>query len=461
MKKKNLWTIAFVVIIIIGIIGCGDKTEMIPSVFTVSFNANGAIGTAPSAQTVFAGSSITLPDGSGLFRTGYFFNGWNTNSTGIGTNYYAGSLYTVTGNITLYANWAFIPAVSGTYGYTGSSGVIYEYTFRSNGTYTFKQTAPGVSSVSTDGTYTVSGNIVYLSNGNYVTGSTVTIVGPNTIRDQSFEYTRWGDIEAPLLIEPEMVYVPGGSFQMGKELGTAGSDAYPVHTVTLSSFYIGKYPVTQAQYQAVIGTNPSHFSSSPASGEVQGNRPVEGVSWYDAIVFCNRLSIAEGLSPAYRISGSTNPSDWGTVPTSTNSTWMSAKIVSGSNGYRLPTEAQWELAAKGGNGTPGNYTYSGSNNVDEVAWYNGNSDSKTHEVGKKKPNGLGLYDMSGNVWDWYGSYTSGLQTGSWGGSGSDGVDRAVRGGNWYLDASIARSVSPTDGYPSDRSGFNGFRLVRP
>jgi hypothetical protein len=144
----------------------------------------------------------------------------------------------------------------------------------------------------------------------------------------------------PAAIGFEMVYVSGGSFQMGKELGTNGNgDCTPVHTVTLSGFYMGKYQVTQAQYQAVMGSNPSYFYSSPASGEVQGNRPVEWVSWYDAIVFCNKLSIAEGLTPAYRISGSTNPSDWGTVPTSSNSTWNAAVIVSGSTGYRLPTGA--------------------------------------------------------------------------------------------------------------------------
>jgi formylglycine-generating enzyme required for sulfatase activity len=213
-----------------------------------------------------------------------------------------------------------------------------------------------------------------------------------------------------------------------------------------------------------MGSNPSSFSSNPASGEVQENRPVEYVSWYDALVFCNKLSMAEGLTPAYRINNSTDPAEWGTVPTSNNATWNAVTIVSGSTGYRLPTEAQWEYAAKGGNNSPGNYTYAGSNTVDEVAWYGNNSGSTTHEVGKKKASGLGLYDMSGNVWewcwDWYGSYTSETQTDPTGAaSGSDRV--VLRGGGWYGSASNARSVARSINYPRYRSDGFGFRLVRP
>jgi len=256
------------------------------------------------------------------------------------------------------------------------------------------------------------------------------------------------------LVPNNMVRIQGGTFQMGSN--NAYMDEKPVHTVTLSGFYMGKYEVTQKEYQAIMGTNPSNFKGD--------NLPVENVNWYDALVFCNKLSMAEGLSPAYSINNSTNLSNWGTVPTNSNSTWDKVVIVSGSNGYRLPTEAQWEYAARGGNGTPGNYTYSGGNNVGDVAWYDDNSGNSTHAVGTKKPNGLGLYDMSGNVmewcWDQYGVYSGNAQTDPAGAVAAYDF-RMLRGGSWLNKASFAHSVVRSVDYPGRRQENYGFRVVRP
>jgi formylglycine-generating enzyme required for sulfatase activity len=257
------------------------------------------------------------------------------------------------------------------------------------------------------------------------------------------------------LLPDEMVWIPGGSFM--KEYKS---------TVTMAGFYMGKYEVTQYQYIMVMGNKPSFFNGNPAPGERPENRPVERVSWYDAIVFCNKLSMAEGLTPAYRISGSTNPSDWGIVPTSDNAAWNAAAIVSGTSGYRLPTEDQWEYAGNGGNGSPDwGKTFVGSSNLGNSAWYRDNSNGMTHEVGKKDPNRLGLYDMSGNVWEWCFEHNG------------NSLDRAIRGGNW--DSPDAMVFWPPFGgqqiviaqldpreqlYYSEayhRSDKIGFRVVRP
>jgi formylglycine-generating enzyme required for sulfatase activity len=261
----------------------------------------------------------------------------------------------------------------------------------------------------------------------------------------------------------EMVQIPGGSFQMGDVKNEGGSYEKPVHTVTLTGFYMGKYPVTQVQYQSVMGSNPSYFSSSPASGEVQGKRPVECVSWYDAIEFCNALSIKEGLTPYYTIDKVNK--DPNNANNSDNLKWT-VTLNGTANGYRLPTEAQWEYAAKGGDGSPGNYTYAGSDTADDVAWYSSNSNSMTHEVGKKQPNGLGLYDMSGNVyewcWDWYGSYLSETQTDPVGPVGAfSGFSRVIRGGSGRTSAERVRSALRDGDDPNDRYHIYGFRLVRP
>ena len=285
----------------------------------------------------------------------------------------------------------------------------------------------------------------------YFIGDSIPVNGNITL------YARWSIVE--------MVQIPGGTFTMGSNDSTDWN-AQPAHHVILTdSFYIGIYVLTQEQWQTVMETNPSYFQGTSddrivTSGEIQIRRPVDCVSWYDTIVFCNRLSIQEGLTPAYRISGSTNPNDWGNIPTSSNSTWNAVEIVSGSRGYRLPTEAQWEYACRAETTTI--WSYGNTMNGDYM-WFYPNGNNRTHEIGKKMPNAWGLYDMHGNVWEWcwdrYSTYTGGVQTNPSG--ASSGSDRIIRGGAFDSSGPNTRLALRSSYSPDYKSSNFGFRLVRP
>ena len=179
-------------------------------------------------------------------------------------------------------------------------------------------------------------------------------------------------------IHPEMIFVEGGTFQMGDTFGDGDTNEKPVHTVEVDSFYIGKYEVTQGEWVAIMGTNHSHFKGR--------YRPVERVNWNATIRFCNKKSIKENLTPCYIID-----------ETIVDGSLESFIIICdwSANGYRLPTEAEWEYAARGGNNSKG-YKYSGSNNISDVACVS----KKKHPSGSKKPNEIGVYDMTGHVYEW-------------------------------------------------------------
>ena len=221
-------------------------------------------------------------------------------------------------------------------------------------------------------------------------------------------------------VQFKMVKVKGGTFQMGatSEQGSdAYDDEYPVHSVTLSDYYIGQTEVTQELWEAVMGSNPSYF-------EGDNQYPVENVSWNDCQEFIEKLNRLTGKN------------------------------------FRLPTEAEWEYAARGGNKSKG-YKYSGSNDADAVAWYEKNSGSKTHPVETKQSNELGLYDMSGNVheWcqDWYGDYSSRSQSNPKG--ANTGSERVLRSGCGCSIASHVRVSIRGSNTPDYRRYNFGLRLA--
>jgi len=223
----------------------------------------------------------------------------------------------------------------------------------------------------------------------------------------------------------------------------------PLSKVTFTyDFYIGKYEVTFDEYDEFFIDAGMQRPSDNGFG--RGQRPVINVSWWDAIAYCNWLSKEECLPVAYDDKGNFLDKDG-------NVTTDPSKVI----GYRLPTEAEWEYAARGGNKSK-RYKYSGSDNEDDVAWYTSNSGSKSQEVGKKAPNELGIYDMSGNVWewcsDWYGNYSSSAKTNPYNSLGSSG--RVLRGGSWYDNASSSR-VAFRDYYTPTFTYYNlGFRIAR-
>ena len=241
-----------------------------------------------------------------------------------------------------------------------------------------------------------------------------------------------------------------------------GSEIFiPGRTVEINVLWACDHEVTQAEYMEIMGFNPSECFENPFPGEKQKNRPVECVSWYDAIVYCNKRSLKEGLTPCYSLMDIDDPDSWGPVPTTDDNRWNTIICNFESNGYRLPTEAEWEWLARGGNTNNLEQTqYSGSDIIDEVAWYKDNCNSVSHEVMKKKPNSKGLYDMSGNVaewcWDWYSKIM--IETPSFG--KPSGAARIIRGGNLGAFETFCSVTDRNIGEPWYRSCLIGFRVVR-
>ena len=281
----------------------------------------------------------------------------------------------------------------------------------------------GVESVEKNRTYVLVLNQMGMSSNPADVSTTVSTVSVSPVQVPAVPSNTISDDAITIPVKDgiciEMVKVEGGTFMMGatSEMKNPNSNEKPVHQVTLTNdYYMGKYEVTQALWQAVMGSNPSEYKGD--------NLPVETVSWNDCQKFISKLNSLTGRM------------------------------------FRLPTEAEWEYAARGGKESRG-YQYSGSSNISDVAWYDENSGSKTHPVGTKQANELGIYDMTGNVWewcsDWYSSYSSSSQTNP---TGSDsGSARVSRGGGWNCNASYCRLSVRFYYTPDFRLDILGLRLA--
>ena len=275
----------------------------------------------------------------------------------------------------------------------------------------------------------------------FVTVLALGIAGCSNSSDGSFAK----DFESSSVVGMQMVSIPKGSFTMGSGSGESGRfENETTRKVTLSAFALGKFEVTQAQYEHVMGYNPSFFRDA--------NLPVETITWYDAIEFCNKLSVLEGLTAVYSVNGRTpstgHPINGATVAAS----W-------GANGYRLPTEAEWEYACRGGASSA---FHSGWSIDDNTGWYLGNSGLRTHSVGSKSANKYGLRDMHGNVWewcwDWYSLYGTDGETDPKG--PAVGAHRVSRGGGWSWAERYLRSAYRGISTPDDPHKGLGFRVAR-
>lgn len=296
---------------------------------------------------------------------------------------------------------------------------------------------------------------------------------PGYLKFTSFIFILLLFTQYEVFAQSDMVLVEGGTYMMGRDVskdkaaGVEFKNELPRHKVTLNSFYIGKYEVTVKEYKEYVKATGTRMPSAPDSAWFaehpdtkifyplsktqwwgwKDNLPMHNVTWFDAIRYCNWRSEKEGLEKVY------------TFVTKSEVKWDLSK-----NGYRLPTEAEWEFAARGGNKSKG-YIYSGSDKIDDVAWYDGTTKLKgPAKVGTKKPNELGIYDMSGNVWEWCNDYYSGSYYARSPKENPTGpgpnIYRVLRGSGWHYRADLAR-IADRDGPNAGFSNFNyGFRIAK-
>jgi len=453
--------ITLLMIAILFYISCSENTTLYTYSYIVNFNNNGGDTEAdPKTMTVtYPATKISnLP--TPPTKEGYNFSEWNTQSNGLGITFNDGTI--VNKNITLYAKWTpvtYIVTFDKNEGDREANpktmGVIYPETTISS--LPLPPTRKGYRFIGWS-TNINDPSVPFNENSNVMNNITV--------------YALW---EVPITnitseCGIEMVWISSGSVLMGSPLAQGWGSEEPYRNVVLTyGFYMGIYQVTQEQWIEIMGNNPSYFHGGtgrePDGGEEQKKRPVEQISWYEAIVFCNKLSIIENLGPIYSLFGSTNPDDWNNIPTSQNNEWDKVKTIPGANGYRLPTESQWEYACRAGAAAAEYIPGNDANNI--PGWFYTNSNYKTHEVGKKPVNPWGLFDMHGNVrewcWDWYSAtyYSTFTVIDPMG--PSSGSTRVLRGGSWNDSWTNVRAAFRDKSSPLPNSNSKntiGLRLIR-
>ncbi len=436
-----------------------------------------AHSTAPTAIIVCEGEKLTAEQLPELINSDYFFGGWFVGETDVRVT--AGS-YTVNDDVTLKAHWSISCMIS----YNSAHGTLPDTFYVPSGTSLTAANLPRL----TESGWKFLG---WYTNNSYDKDKKAS--AGQSITTSITLYAKWEEYTGP---DDDFVFVEGGTVVGDISYNQDYTGAFPAgRTVILSSFYISDHELTQGEYRVVMGSNPSYddYQSPPVNVETQENRPVGRVSWLDAIYFCNKYSEYAGLTPCYSINGNTSVSSWNYNPHNGNS--ISGIIVCdmNANGYRLPTEAEWEYAARGGQETYGtdefadyfagttttNNCVSSNSDLDSVGWYSYNicNDGVTgeneatientnfcaYEVRQKAPNALGIYDMSGNIWEWcwdlYDSIsTNESVTDPCGGSSSS--ERIMRGGS-YVDYAFPCSVSYRKSDLPEMNPYNlGFRLVR-